>query len=113
VAGVSSGTFWLSVPRSGFASTAMTRSPRNDASVAPSVAVIVVLPTPPLSDSTAIRWHPRSGRFTCAVSAVRRAAFAPSPGFTSVPVPRYTQRRQPFVGLRFGCPSSATVDRSR
>ena len=51
---VSSGIFWLSVPRSGFASTATTRSPRSDAKVAPSVAVIVVLPTPPLRLSSAI-----------------------------------------------------------
>ena len=40
VAGVSSGTFWLRVPRSGLASTATTRSPRIDENVAPSVAVI-------------------------------------------------------------------------
>ena len=53
--GVSSGTFWLSVPRSGLASTATTRSPLMDASVAPSVAVIVVLPTPPFNDSSAMR----------------------------------------------------------
>ena len=55
VAGVSSGTFWLSVPRSGLASTATTRSPRAFANVAPSDAVIVVLPTPPFCDNTAIR----------------------------------------------------------
>ena len=53
--GVSSGTFWLSVPRSGLASTAITRSPRMEANVPPSVAVMVVLPTPPFSDSSAIR----------------------------------------------------------
>ena len=55
VDGVSSGTFWLSVPRSGLASTAITRSPRIEANVAPSVAVMVVLPTPPFSDNSAIR----------------------------------------------------------
>ncbi|CKR68614.1 Uncharacterised protein [Mycobacterium tuberculosis] len=55
MAGVSSGTFWLSVPRSGLASTATTRSPRRSAKVAPRVAVIVVLPTPPFNDNTAIR----------------------------------------------------------
>ena len=54
MAGVSSGTFWLNVPRSGLASTATTRSPRKDAHVAPSGAVMGVLPTPPFSDSSAI-----------------------------------------------------------
>ena len=54
VAVVSSGIFWLSVPRSGLASTAITRSPRSDANVEPSVVVVVVLPTPPFSDSIAI-----------------------------------------------------------
>ena len=48
VAVVSSGTFWLSVPRSGLASTATTRSPRREANVEPSVTVAVVLPTPAL-----------------------------------------------------------------
>ena len=51
---VSSGIFWLSVPRSGLASTATTRSPRRDAKVAPSVAVMVVLPTPPFRLNIAI-----------------------------------------------------------
>ena len=51
---VSSGIFWLSVPRSGLASTAITRSPRSEANVEPSVVVIVVLPTPPLRLSIAI-----------------------------------------------------------
>ena len=55
VADVSNGIFWLRVPRSGLASTATTRSPRIEAKVDPSVAVIVVLPTPPFSDITAIR----------------------------------------------------------
>ena len=55
MAGVSNGTFWLSVPRSGLASTATTRSPRIEAKVAPSVAVMVVLPTPPFSESIAMR----------------------------------------------------------
>jgi hypothetical protein len=54
VAVVSSGIFCESVPRSGLASTATTRSPRRDANVEPSVVVTVVLPTPPLSDSIAI-----------------------------------------------------------
>ena len=54
VAVVSSGIFWLSVPRSGLASTAITRSPRSDENVEPSVVVVVVLPTPPLRLSMAI-----------------------------------------------------------
>jgi hypothetical protein len=37
------------------ASTAITRSPRIEANVAPSVAVMVVLPTPPFNDNNAIR----------------------------------------------------------
>ena len=48
VAAVSSSTLSDSVPRSGLASTAMTRSPRTEASVAPRPTVVVVLPTPPL-----------------------------------------------------------------
>jgi hypothetical protein len=39
----------------GLASTAITRSPRRLARVAPRVTVVVVLPTPPLSEITAIR----------------------------------------------------------
>ena len=54
VAVVSSGIFWDSVPRSGLASTAMTRSPRRLEKVEPSVVVVVVLPTPPLRLSIAI-----------------------------------------------------------
>ena len=42
------------VPKSGLASTAMTRSPRTAARVAPSPTVMVVLPTPPFCDSTAM-----------------------------------------------------------
>ena len=56
VAEVSSRTLSESVPRSGLPSTAITRSPRSDASVEPSPTVAVVLPTPPLRLITATRW---------------------------------------------------------
>jgi hypothetical protein len=56
VAEVSSRTLSERVPRSGLPSTAMTRSPRSEARVAPSPTVTVVLPTPPLRLSTATRW---------------------------------------------------------
>ena len=56
VAAVSSRTLSDSVPRSGLASTAITRSPRSVARVAPSPTAVVVLPTPPLRLSTATRW---------------------------------------------------------
>ncbi len=55
VAPVSLRTRRPSVPASGLASTAITRSPRFQARVAPSAVVVVVLPTPPLSEITAIR----------------------------------------------------------
>nr|NIL82663.1 hypothetical protein [Rhodococcus kroppenstedtii] len=55
VRSVSTGTRVDNVPLSGFASTAITRSPRTDANVDPSAAATVVLPTPPLRDSTATR----------------------------------------------------------
>jgi len=54
VAVVSSGIFCASVPRSGLASTAITRSPRSEANVEPRVVVVVVLPTPPFRLSMAI-----------------------------------------------------------
>ena len=51
-----------SVPASGFASRATTRSPRCSASTRPRQAATVVFPTPPLIDVTATRWAPGSGR---------------------------------------------------
>ena len=56
VAAVSDLTLMPSVPLSGLASMAITRSPRNEASVLPSAAVVVVFPTPPLRLMTAILW---------------------------------------------------------
>ena len=55
VAAVSSRTLSDRVPRSGLASTAMTRSPRSEASMAPRPTVVVVLPTPPFRLITATR----------------------------------------------------------
>ncbi len=109
---VSSGIFWLSVPRSGFASTATTRSPRSEANVAPSVAVIVVLPTPPLRLSSAILWQPRSGALIRAISSRRRMSAGLSPGLISRPDSTYTSRRQPDCGGRFAGRSSRADDRS-
>nr|CRL81116.1 hypothetical protein CPGR_04330 [Mycolicibacter nonchromogenicus] len=85
MAGVSIGTFWFSVPRSGLASTATTRSPRMEANVAPRVAVMVVLPTPPFSDSTAMRWQPCSGRFTWFTKSLKRMVRGLSPTLISCP----------------------------
>ena len=47
-------------PQSGFVSTATTRSRRRDANSDPSSAVTVLLPTPPLGDTTAIVTQERS-----------------------------------------------------
>src|SRR6266700_2499524 len=62
-----------SVPRSGLASTAMTRSPRSDASKAPRPTVVVVFPTPPFRLITATRWWPpATGVRARAISSRRR-----------------------------------------
>ena len=100
VAGVSSWTLSESVPRSGLASTAMTRSPRSEARVAPRPTVTVVLPTPPLRLSTATRWWPpATGVLTRLTRSRRRMLADDSPMWTSPPVARYTVRRQPPSGV--------------
>jgi len=99
VAAVSSRSLSDRVPRSGLASTAMTRSPRSEASVAPSPTVIVVLPTPPFRLSTATRWCPPViGVRARAVSSRRRRCAADSGARTRPPVTSKIARRHPPDG---------------
>ncbi len=75
-----------SVPRSGFASTAMIRSSRASASAMPSSIVTVVLPTPPLRDSTGTkRAPPLSGAAIRRSSSLRARACLPSPRLMRCP----------------------------
>ncbi len=65
-----------SVPASGFASSATTRSPRCEAKVWPTSRQVVVLPTPPLREMNATLRQPVIGVFTCATSSRRRSSAA-------------------------------------
>jgi hypothetical protein len=70
------------VPRSGFASTAMTRSERTMAKAEPRPMVVVVLPTPPLIESTAIRKSLASGCLIRSTRACCSRSFCDTPGLT-------------------------------
>ncbi len=62
------------------------------------MAATVVLPTPPFTDSTAMRWQPRSGLWMRRSRSVRAATAAPGPGFQRPPVRSNTVRRHPPSG---------------
>ena len=111
MAAVSSRTLSDSVPRSGLASTAMTRSPRRVANVAPSPTAVVVLPTPPLRLSTATRWcPPATGVLTRLMRSRRRMSAADSPSRSRPPVTRETRCRQPDPAAdRLPCSSDSAV----
>src|SRR5690606_31049768 len=99
VVGVSRCSLSDRVPRSGLASTASTRSPRSDARVEPRAAVVVVLPTPPLRESTATRWcPPTTWVHARLISSWRRRPARDSPGVTRPKVSDRTARRHPEAG---------------
>ncbi len=84
---VSRRTRYASEPASGLPSSAITRSPRSEANVCPSISVVVVFPTPPLRETTAIRRHPATGLLTRPISSRRSRSAALGPGLTN---PRVT-----------------------
>ncbi len=77
------------VPRSGFASIAMIRSSRTEASAMPRSVVMVVLPTPPLRVRTGTKRAPPSSTASMrASSSLRARTRAESPRFTRLNVVR-------------------------
>ncbi len=103
------GTLAPSVPRSGFASIATTRSPRRLARVDPRATVVVVLPTPPLSDMTATRWQSYKGVRMCATRRRWRASSADGPGLIAPPDALKISFRQPPDAVSGAAGSSALV----
>ena len=86
VSSVSRRRRYPSVPASGFASSATTRSPRCNANVCPTRRQVVVLPTPPLRETNATVRQPVIGVFTCATSSRRRSSAGLGPTETVPPV---------------------------
>ena len=75
------------VPRSGFASIAMTRSSRTCARAIPKRVEMVVLPTPPFRVRTGINLAPPSSTAPMRASiALRALTLGESPGFQSFKV---------------------------
>ena len=100
VAGVSSGTFWLSVPRSGLASTATTRSPRIDANVAPSVAVTSSCRPRPSTTATRCGSSPAAAAAPGRPGCCGGLTLGLSPTLISLNEARYSHLRQPCDGAR-------------